>query len=1136
MSSNTNIGNTPVNQGYVQLIHTGETGGIDGTLRTLYDGDGTASDLQIASNSVKVSTQLYIGAKTITEYVQDVVGDMFDTNGSHTNITATYDDDGDGAIDLVSTGEVTLTGTETLTNKTLASPTFTGTATGANLTLSGDLTVNGTTIAVDQTNLNVSDNIIGLNRGVSSNANDSGLIIERGSTGNNVFIGWDESLDRIRFATTTADASSTGNLSLTNANIHAGRLYADVTGALTGNVTGNVTGNLTGNVTGDVTGNADTATTLATARNFSLTGDVTAGAVSFDGSGNVALSTTIAADSVALGTDTTGNYVGTITAGSGVSTSGASTGEGIAHNLSINASQTTITSIYNSSLQIGSAADEQRIDFGTSDEIRLGSSTQTSVKIKTDPLGSAQDEVIIGDGTADVDFVVDNTSGTAIFKVDAGTGNTSITGDLNISGSFNPSTVTTTSVIATNYKHTTSPNNNAFTVGSTSGVEFVTNVDITGGNLTLEKGNGALLQLTTSESDVQVNDALGSINFFASNETGLAAGQLAASILAEARGQFDNSNNPTDLIFKLGTTGTATEQFRIYSSGGIKIGNAYTLPPSDGSANQILKTNGSGTLSFADESTGISFNGSTANGLLTYGNSTTADVEANLTFTGNKLNIESSENVVLSMDSTSTFTFLDLYNDNTNRVQIGNADDGDFIIRTNEIERFRINSTGDVNIKATKKLYLDGGGDSFIFEESANNVMFKVGNNNNLRFNSTGAIFNDAGASLDFRVEGDTDANLLFVDGSADRVGIGTTSPSEKLEVSGSNSDTYIEIHNNGGYESGIKMLGGSLDVWKIYLDDADNKLRIDEDGTAYMTISAGNVGIGTQSPGTKLEVKANGDTSQEVIKIRNNSGTEVMTIAAIDSNGDGYINFNSSPGTINTNGGDLVLSPGGSGNVGIGVTSPETPLHVNQDSNDHAFKVTGGGGGASIARFVRDIGVASPYAEVNIHAGSGDPQITFRDVGNKYFSIGIDDSANSFKISDNSAVGTNDRLTIDTSGNIRMPNNAVSFYIGDNDELRLLQSGSSSYLYSYSSTHLYVGAVTSNYDTFLRAENSSGSWNALQVDSSVQYVRLPNDNWRLSIGLGNDLGLYHDATNSWIRNFTGNLYIRNDTHGGDIY
>ena len=120
MSSNTNIGNTPVNQGYVQLIHTGETGGIDGTLRTLYDGDGTASDLQIASNKVKINTELYIGSKTATEFIQDIVGSMF-TTGSYTNITTTYDDT-NGNIDLSASGEVTLTGTQTLSNKTLTSP------------------------------------------------------------------------------------------------------------------------------------------------------------------------------------------------------------------------------------------------------------------------------------------------------------------------------------------------------------------------------------------------------------------------------------------------------------------------------------------------------------------------------------------------------------------------------------------------------------------------------------------------------------------------------------------------------------------------------------------------------------------------------------------------------------------------------------------------------------------------------------------------------------------------------------------------------------------------------------------------------------------------------------------------------
>ena len=50
-------------------------------------------------------------------------------------------------------------------------------------------------------------------------------------------------------------------------------------------------GTLEGNVTGDLTGNADTATALANGRNFSLTGDITASAVSFDGTGNVQLTT-----------------------------------------------------------------------------------------------------------------------------------------------------------------------------------------------------------------------------------------------------------------------------------------------------------------------------------------------------------------------------------------------------------------------------------------------------------------------------------------------------------------------------------------------------------------------------------------------------------------------------------------------------------------------------------------------------------------------------------------------------------------------------------------------------------------------------------------------------------------------------
>ena len=136
-------------------------------------------------------------------------------------------------------------------------------------------------------------------------------------------------------------------------------------GALTGNVTGNASGS-----SGSCTGNAATATALqnartiggvsfdgtgninlpgvntagnqntsgsaaklTTARSIGLSGDVS-GSANFDGSGNITISTTIQGNSVALGTDTTGNYVAGISGGTGVSVSSGS-GEGVTSTISI---------------------------------------------------------------------------------------------------------------------------------------------------------------------------------------------------------------------------------------------------------------------------------------------------------------------------------------------------------------------------------------------------------------------------------------------------------------------------------------------------------------------------------------------------------------------------------------------------------------------------------------------------------------------------------------------------------------------------------------------------------------------------------------------------------------------------------
>ena len=127
-----------------------------------------------------------------------------------------------------------------------------------NLTVTGDLTVNGATTTVDTTNTTVKDNLLELNSGASSNSNDSGIIIQRGSTGNDALFMWDESEDKFALGTTTDNASSTGNLNMTT-----GTLVANIEGNVTGNVTGNVSGTAA-TVTGAAQSNITSLGTLTT--------------------------------------------------------------------------------------------------------------------------------------------------------------------------------------------------------------------------------------------------------------------------------------------------------------------------------------------------------------------------------------------------------------------------------------------------------------------------------------------------------------------------------------------------------------------------------------------------------------------------------------------------------------------------------------------------------------------------------------------------------------------------------------------------------------------------------------------------------------------------------------------------------
>ena len=132
-----------------------------------------------------------------------------------------------------------------------------------NLTVTGNLTVSGDTTTVSTSNMVVADNLIELNNGATSNSNDSGIVIERGSTGDNAIFMWDESADTFVLGTTTATGSSTGNLSVTDGALQAGSLD------ISGNIDVDGTSNLD---VVDIDGAVDMASTL------NVTGKITADA------------------------------------------------------------------------------------------------------------------------------------------------------------------------------------------------------------------------------------------------------------------------------------------------------------------------------------------------------------------------------------------------------------------------------------------------------------------------------------------------------------------------------------------------------------------------------------------------------------------------------------------------------------------------------------------------------------------------------------------------------------------------------------------------------------------------------------------------------------------------------------------
>ena len=189
-------------------------------------------------------------------------------------------------------------------------------------------------------------------------------------------------------------------------------------------------------------------------------------------------------------------------------------------------------------------------------------------------------------------------------------------------------------------------------------------------------------------------------------------------------------------------------------------------------------------------------------------------------------------------------------------------------------------------------------------------------------------------------------------------VGIGTTTPSNPLHVY-SNNPTGLLFERSSAQNSNIQYKNPNGSMFAGISPAANFAIGNSADlSTAYLTVLAGgNVGIGTTNPGALLEINKSTSIVQESLRLGGSLGAvnaghsidffhsnanAIARVAGItnSSGADGELAFYTNS-TIGTSPSTERVRINGSGNVGIGTSTPSQPLTV---GNANQFTVTAGG------------------------------------------------------------------------------------------------------------------------------------------------------------------------------------------------
>jgi len=211
-------------------------------------------------------------------------------------------------------------------------------------------------------------------------------------------------------------------------------------------------------------------------------------------------------------------------------------------------------------------------------------------------------------------------------------------------------------------------------------------------------------------------------------------------------------------------------------------------------------------------------------------------------------------------------------------------------------------------------------------------------------YDSTGGEISEIYGATDDSIRIQTSNADRFAIDSAGEVGIGTNTPNTTFHIK--NDTGYAEVRLTGGSVTGggaVQFYNDTSEAAEIYNNWADNSFRIQTANQDRLTVdNAGQVGVGTTSPGADLQVNTSGATE---FRLSTSSAVGTAAIQFYNSTGEAaeiYSHTDNSLRFQTANDNDR-MTIDSTGNVGIGTTSPSTHLEVNAGaSNTEIARFTG--------------------------------------------------------------------------------------------------------------------------------------------------------------------------------------------------